>query len=311
MRPGCIITVALLAVFACAVATARAGSIAINFYDGNTGGNQYMSPSASGGKTGSEQINWNNVLGVGGTFYGAIDSSGATLPTPLRVVKVQGANDSVWGPPDWGTSATAPYCRSGAGRNGVQNSDPYHYVYDIPYTDYKVYVWTIGGLAMAGGDPGIPDETYTISGATPGWPLYIGGVPANGLQQVSGGFGICAIQIVPGRPAVDNDSGASFSTDGMLAGLRGTLLSDGVGDAKVWVYWGPTDGVTNKTSWTNCCYLGTNTALLPASYTNVVRPLGLNMTNYYRYYASNSAGGVWASSTTNFKSQGGTAFIVR
>ena len=119
---------------------------------------------------------------------------------------------------------------------------------------------------------------------------------------------ISAFQLVPRPPVVDNDSGPLLDAAGIHAALRGTLLS---GDAKVWVFWGPTDGGTNKAAWTNGCDLGTNTVAPPVSYTNATGLLALNTLFYYRFYASNDAGTAWADSTTNFQSQGGTAILVR
>jgi hypothetical protein len=301
----------VVVVMACA--QVEAASIAINFCHGDPGGDDYMSQSTSGGRTGSEQTNWNNVTGEGGTFYGTIDSTGATLPVAVQVVKAQGENDSVWEGPTYHGSGKAPYCQTGAGRDGYSNSDPFHFLYHIPYTDYNVYVWRIGDAAWGGGDPGVPDSTYTVTGATPDSPLYIGGVPSNGLQPIpSGDYGLCAIQIVPTAPAVNNDLGVRLIDDGMFAALRGTLVADGVGDAQVWVYWGPTDGVTNKLSWATNYWFGAHLIACPVLYTNfVIGPLGLRTDYWYRYYASNSAGTCWATNSVFFKSEGGTAVIVR
>ncbi|MEK7751401.1 MAG: hypothetical protein AAB654_05755, partial [Acidobacteriota bacterium] len=68
----------------------------------------------------------------------------------------------------------------------------------------------------------------------------------------------------------------------------------------VWVYWGPTDGLTTNGNWANVNYFGQRAAGLLS--TNIA---GLNSGTayYYRYFASNSQGTAWAAPSTNFTTQ--------
>lgn len=95
-------------------------------------------------------------------------------------------------------------------------------------------------------------------------------------------------------PGVDNDGGASGIT-ATNAALNG-VLTDG-GQAYVTVYWGRTDGGTNASAWS-----GTNSVGLrnEGAFSSALTGLTLGVWYYYRCYASNSLGDVWASSTANF-----------
>ena len=86
------------------------------------------------------------------------------------------------------------------------------------------------------------------------------------------------------------------------------MLRAGGSPAEVWVYWGLTNGGTNKTLWStnfNFGYVPTG------SYSNIISPTALNTLYYYRYYGTNEYGEAWAETTTNFMSQGGTTMIIR
>lgn len=90
--------------------------------------------------------------------------------------------------------------------------------------------------------------------------------------------------------------------------LSGELFRVGGGPAEVWVYYGLTDGGTDKNLWSTNFYFGFAS---PGSYSHYVSSLPLNSSYYFRYYSSNSYGDSWAITTTNFMTQGGTSFIVR
>jgi hypothetical protein len=101
---------------------------------------------------------------------------------------------------------------------------------------------------------------------------------------------------------VDNAGGATnVLTNG--ASLNGTLRDTGGTQTEVSVYWGPTNGETNKLAWTNRCDFGVCSALQPLT-TNVTG-LTPNTPYYYRFYATNAAGQeAWAAASTNFVTLG-------
>jgi hypothetical protein len=99
--------------------------------------------------------------------------------------------------------------------------------------------------------------------------------------------------LAPLGPVVDNDGGAMNLSPG-LAQLRGTL---GNGPADVRLYWGTTDGGTNKGNWANTNLLaGAASGAFSATVSNLL----YGLTYYYRGYASNQWGAAWATATTNF-----------
>ncbi|TAE78636.1 MAG: hypothetical protein EAZ65_04565 [Verrucomicrobia bacterium] len=103
------------------------------------------------------------------------------------------------------------------------------------------------------------------------------------------------------KPVVDNPSGASNISQ-TSATLRGHLDFPYINrDSTVRVYWGTTDGGTTAANWQNHLNLGFKTrGELEVS----VSALAQKTKYYYRFYASNSAGGSWASSTRSFTTAG-------
>ncbi|MDD5523472.1 MAG: DUF2341 domain-containing protein [Kiritimatiellae bacterium] len=108
----------------------------------------------------------------------------------------------------------------------------------------------------------------------------------NSAGSVEGGF----------QPSVNNYNGASdvmFSS----ANLNGYLVSTGGAATSVSVYWGTTDGGTNKGDWVNReDFVVTGTGLLTTNVTG----LACAEMYYYRFYASNSYGDCWAPSSESF-----------
>ena len=101
---------------------------------------------------------------------------------------------------------------------------------------------------------------------------------------------------LPGAlPQISSDAPAGLTTASAV--FKGTVLATGASTPSVWLYWGNSDGGTNKGSWS------TNVAFGPRGLgsvaTNLAGLLG-NTTYYYRYYASNSAGGAWSSNSVSF-----------
>jgi hypothetical protein len=99
--------------------------------------------------------------------------------------------------------------------------------------------------------------------------------------------------LTPPAPSVANAPGATNLSAG-VAQLRGTLTN---GPADVRLYWGTTDGGTNKGNWANTNLLVNAPG---GSFSSNVSNLLYGLTYHYRSYASNQWGAAWASATTNF-----------
>ncbi len=100
---------------------------------------------------------------------------------------------------------------------------------------------------------------------------------------------------------IDNDTGATDLAIGS-ATLNG-YLSRTNGPTYVWVFWGATDGGTNKPgtgpgAWSNTVDFVTPQAVGPL--TTGVSGLAADTTYYYRYYASNATWEAWASGSASF-----------
>lgn len=81
------------------------------------------------------------------------------------------------------------------------------------------------------------------------------------------------------------------------------LFSQGIyGDdeAYVWVVWGLQDGGTSFNSWANNRLLGMNRKFNPSVYSASLTNLVANTNYFYRFYAINSHGSAWASSSGQF-----------
>ena len=101
---------------------------------------------------------------------------------------------------------------------------------------------------------------------------------------------------------VDNAGGATSVPPGVptnSASLNGTLWDTEGTQTEVFVYWGPSDGGTNKLAWTNRYDFGVGTAVqwLTATVTGLIQ----NTAYYYRFYASDVAGQeAWAPTSVYF-----------
>ena len=101
----------------------------------------------------------------------------------------------------------------------------------------------------------------------------------------------------PAGPTVDNSTGAS-SVAYFSATLNGTLVKTGTAVSSVSVFWGPTDGGTNKAAWTNTIDFGVQTA--GTMFSTNLAGLDPGRSYFYRFYGSNSAAERWATISTNF-----------
>jgi len=105
-------------------------------------------------------------------------------------------------------------------------------------------------------------------------------------------------------PSVHNDGGATNVTV-TAATLRGGVTA-GMPVPDAYIYWGPSNGSTNKASWSNVVEMGLQGGVFT---TNIPGLVG-NNTYYYRCYVTNAAGEAWAVSTTNFATPSPTVSFV-
>jgi hypothetical protein len=275
---------------------AQAASYGVNFDGAYRAPPTPIPANDSFGPLGAIQQNWNNIHAPNdvndGPWNGSFDITDKNGLNPITVnitMHNAGGNDGSGG---GATDIDILY------RTGLRDNDGVIHLSTVaaPFGRYDLYVYSgnnpNGGVFQEG-------VNYTKQVGLTG-PLSIDIGSLNGFS------------IVPGPPEVNNDLGVKLLRDGMLAALQGTLQSEGGGGTTVWVYWGSTDGITNKLAWDTNYPFGMNTLPCPVLYTNfVIGPLGLRTDYWYRYYASNSAGTCWATNSVFFKSDGGSAIIVR
>jgi hypothetical protein len=70
----------------------------------------------------------------------------------------------------------------------------------------------------------------------------------------------------------------------------------------VWVFWGPQDGGSVRANWTQSQFLGVNTHFNPSTFATAISNLAPNATAFFRFYATNSSGEVWAPASSQFTS---------
>jgi uncharacterized repeat protein (TIGR03806 family) len=84
--------------------------------------------------------------------------------------------------------------------------------------------------------------------------------------------------------------------EGTLATLNGQIISTGGAPTSATIYYGPTDGGTSASAWSNSLALGQQSG----AYSATVGSLATNTTYYFTSAASNLAGVVWATPSLSF-----------
>ena len=84
--------------------------------------------------------------------------------------------------------------------------------------------------------------------------------------------------------------------------VSGTLAQGVYGDdcAVVRVFYGRSDGGTNRDSWEQGQFIAVNTNFSPGTFTAVLANLAPSMNYFFRYYATNSSGEAWAQTSAQF-----------
>ncbi|MDD4872121.1 MAG: hypothetical protein PHR77_16315, partial [Kiritimatiellae bacterium] len=101
-----------------------------------------------------------------------------------------------------------------------------------------------------------------------------------------------------GFPTVDNGTGpSSIMTN--TAVLNGNYTSTGA-TAEVYIYWGTSDGGTNKDNWANV-YANGETSF--GTFSTTATGLYYGIRYYYRCYATNAVGDCWSPFTSSFTTQ--------
>jgi len=134
-----------------------------------------------------------------------------------------------------------------------------------------------------------PDETIVVA---------LTGVSAGALgQETNHTYTIQDDDV--GLPGIYNGGGA-IHIGATGATLRGAVTNTGGENPTVYVYWGPTNGDTDKSIWSNRLDVG---VLGLASFSTNVYLTVSNVLYYYRCYATNSGGDAWAPFTENFAAE--------
>jgi hypothetical protein len=91
-------------------------------------------------------------------------------------------------------------------------------------------------------------------------------------------------------------------TGATTALVSGTMAQGVYGDdcAVVRVFYGRSDGGTNRDSWEQARFLAVNTNFSPGTFTAVLANLAPSTNYFFRYYATNSSGEAWAQPSAQF-----------
>jgi len=101
-------------------------------------------------------------------------------------------------------------------------------------------------------------------------------------------------------PTVENVEPTDKTASSITA--KGIITETGGNDPTAYIYWGPTDGTTNKTgvgAWSNAVNRGVQSVEFSTSLTGLLA----NKEYFYRCYATNLAGDAWAESSTSFTTE--------
>jgi hypothetical protein len=95
---------------------------------------------------------------------------------------------------------------------------------------------------------------------------------------------------------------AATLLDRSTAQVSGMLAQGVYGDdeAATWVFWGRQDGGTARGAWEAGQLVGVNTNFNPAQFKGILTNLVPNTNYFFRFYATNASGEVWAPSSAQF-----------
>ncbi len=109
--------------------------------------------------------------------------------------------------------------------------------------------------------------------------------------------------VLPAPVALTISNGPAIEIRSNSARVEGTLVQGIYGDeqARVWLYWGKTDGGTNTSAWDNALDLGLNTRFGPSLFSSLISGLQPATWYFYRFRANQSSGTQWAPSSSTFR----------
>lgn len=151
-------------------------------------------------------------------------------------------------------------------------------------------LWTNSAVLGAWTNASLTNLSYTATSLRPSTQYYFTFCASNPAGLLWAGNVLNFM--TAGPPAVSNT--APTNTAAGVTELNGTLA---VWPSDVRIYWGTTDGGTNKAAWANTNLLA---GRLTGPFSVTVSNLLYGLTYYYRCYASNQYGTAWAPATTNF-----------
>ncbi len=104
----------------------------------------------------------------------------------------------------------------------------------------------------------------------------------------------------PINVTVGNRSAMTLSSSS--ARVSGTLAQGVYGDdcARVWVFYGRQDGGTTRSAWEASQFLTVNTNFNPFTFSTTLSGLAPNTNYFFRFYATNATGEVWAPGSSEF-----------
>lgn len=146
--------------------------------------------------------------------------------------------------------------------------------------------------------------TNSVSGLTKGTPYYFRYKASNNAGDAWATNTIPFVTLGVDTTVLIGNGGGPINVTATGARLQGQVLS-GNPDPNVWIYWGTTEGTTNKTGWNMPTIDKGAQALVP--FYQDVSGLSANQQYWYRCYASNGnaeANEAWAGSATNFTTAG-------
>ncbi len=167
-------------------------------------------------------------------------------------------------------------------------------------------LWTNSAFVGAFTNVSGSNLSFTATGLAPNTTCYFTFRATNALDSLWATNVQSFTTLTPPGPTVDNAAGAT-NTVVSVAALWGTLAT---GPADVRLYWGTSDGGTNKASWGNTILLsGTASGAFSGNASGLI----YGRTYFYRAYASNQWGAAWApapASFTSLKPLGASAGVI-
>jgi uncharacterized repeat protein (TIGR03806 family) len=175
-------------------------------------------------------------------------------------------------------------------RNNAQNASKINGI--ATFTQGGALIVTNAGPALQAGDAFVlfSAATYANSFNTVSLPALTGNLIWSNSLSINGTLTITTTTF----PVITNlPASQVLSTS---ANLNGQIISSGVSTPSVTLYYGTSDGGTNAVAWSNNVSLGPTTG----SFGVPVSGLATNTVYYFTAFASNSAGGVWATPSKTF-----------